>query len=66
MNVDFLNDKAVETIFRKLLTELLADEYIDIDSQRDLLEVLVNALDDGDQMDCFGTEGWKHRYGLED
>lgn len=27
---------------------------------------LENLLDEGDEDDCFGTEGWKHRLGLDE
>ena len=25
-----------------------------------------NLLDEGDEDDCFGTEGWRHRLGLDE
>jgi len=33
---------------------------------KDLLEKIVNHLDELDLEDYFGTEGWKHEFGLED
>lgn len=32
---------------------------------RDLLEKIVNKLDELDEEDFFGTEGWKHFFGLD-
>jgi hypothetical protein len=33
---------------------------------KELLEKIVNKLDELDGEDFFGTEGWKHHFGLED
>jgi len=35
------------------------------DAVREYLLDLVKQLDDGDQDDEFGTEGWRHRFGFE-
>jgi len=33
---------------------------------KELLEKIVIQLDELDEEDYFGTEGWKHRFGLEE
>ena len=33
---------------------------------KDLLIIIVNKLDELDGEDYFGSEGWKHYFGLED
>lgn len=33
---------------------------------RELLQKIVDQLDELDQEDFFGTEGWKHFFGVED
>jgi hypothetical protein len=33
---------------------------------RDLLQILVDKMDELDLEDYFGTEGWKHFFGVED
>lgn len=32
----------------------------------DYVDLLEEMLDDGDQMDAFGTEGWRHRAGNDE
>ena len=32
---------------------------------KELLEKIVDQLNEMDEEDYFGTEGWKHRFGLE-
>ena len=32
----------------------------------DLLEKLINELDKLDEDDFFGTEGWKHHFGIDE
>jgi hypothetical protein len=66
MRVDDLNDEAVIRVLKQVLTELHDDDDLGVDNARDILSALVDVLDDGDLMDCHGTEGWKHRYRLED
>lgn len=36
------------------------------DGAKDYLANLINKLDDLDEEDFFGTEGWRHYLGLED
>lgn len=33
---------------------------------RDLLQKIVDKLEELDEEDFFGTEGWKHTFGIED
>lgn len=33
---------------------------------KDLLKQIIAKLDELDEEDCFGTEGWRHTFGLED
>lgn len=62
MNVEHLTDEAVsqhlETITAKLNECGPADK-------RHFLSVIVDELDDLDQDDAFGTEGWKRTFGIE-
>jgi len=36
------------------------------DGAKDLLRELIEKLDELDEEDYFGSEGWRHRLGLED
>ena len=33
---------------------------------KELLQKIMDQLDELDEDDYFGTEGWKHRFGVED
>ena len=33
---------------------------------KDMLKLIINKLDELDEEDYFGSEGWKHYFGLED
>jgi hypothetical protein len=41
--------------------DLLSEE-----SSKEYLRLLIEKLDEDDDEDFFGTEGWRHRYGFED
>jgi hypothetical protein len=36
------------------------------DDLREMMAAMIELLDDGDQDDTFGTEGWRHRLGWDD
>lgn len=64
MIVQDLNDKAVNKHLNRLLEALAADQDLDMDTKRYLLESLVSTMDELDEDDTFGTEGWRHTYGF--
>lgn len=35
-------------------------------SREDILEMIVEYLDDADGDDAYGTEGWRHTFGIDD
>jgi hypothetical protein len=65
MNTRDLKPKAQRAWLKTILTELnnynLSDEQVE-----ELLVALADELDQQDGEDGFGTEGWKHTFGLED
>lgn len=60
----FLTDKKLNEIRGKALVEhVTRDEVLSIFSHLDELE---SKLDELDEDDCFGTEGWRHNFGIKD
>lgn len=55
----------LETILKKLSDDLKDEEIPDY-ALESLLQTLVDQLDVLDEEDSFGTEGWKHNFGVED
>lgn len=46
--------------------EVGAIQQRDVERLFGLIDYLTTMLDDGDEDDRFGTEGWRHYFGLED
>lgn len=66
MNVDNLTEIAQREHLRTILENLIEEEPGLIESDVSfLLESFVDILDSMDDEDAFGTEGWKHRFGIE-
>lgn len=64
MNINHLNDNGVHSLLAAITVGLLTHD--DPETKRHLLDVIVNELDELDNDDAFGTEGWKHAFGVED
>jgi DNA replication initiation complex subunit (GINS family) len=66
LNVDNLTEIAQREHLRTILENLIEEEPGLIESDVSfLLESFVDILDSMDDEDAFGTEGWKHRFGIE-
>lgn len=68
INIDELTDKqAIDELFN-LLENIKTNtkEMNHGDSTRRILAEVIDALDELDGYDMFGTEGWKHTFGYED
>lgn len=63
MNIHRLNEEAQKQLFDTITTKISESGPDDISH---FLEILVDELDSIDQDDAFGTEGWKHHFGVED
>lgn len=63
MNLDHLNEDGVEAVYTAVLKALT--DVDDLDVKLEILLAVVPELDNLDNDDFFGTEGWQHRYGLE-
>ena len=67
MNVKALKPEYQREMLDRVLAECVSHtQYMSEWSIEWLLFEMVNALDHLDGEDTFGTEGWKHRFGLED
>ena len=64
MTIDDLTDEAVEKYFRLISTGLQYNQPVEI--KRIFLEMFIMTLDDLDDDDTFGTEGWRKAFGLGD
>lgn len=67
-DVEDLKDEAVERLLQNIMSEFIG--YISNgnstdDANRYMLETLISGLDDLDNEDEFGTEGWRHTFGIE-
>lgn len=62
MKVDDLTDEAVERYLAQMCA--IALHKTDPEQKRDLLRALTDQFDLMDSDDCFGTEGWRHRFGI--
>lgn len=62
MNIERLTDEAIAELALAICSGLRRDAVND----PDVLQEIVNWLDSLDEEDFFGTEGWKHRFGVED
>ena len=62
MKVSKMTDEAMDGTM-----EVIAEEFgkLPTDDRREILTRFVDILDDLDDDDFFGTEGWKHAFGLE-
>jgi len=59
----FLSERELNIIRGKVLVgHANRDEVLSVFAHLDAIE---NALDEGDDMDMFGTEGWRHWMGME-
>ncbi len=63
MNVDNMNEKGIDEALTRIMTGLIA--FDDLEVKREILETIVNQLEYYSQDDTFGTEGWKHSFGVE-
>lgn len=68
MKIKNLTHEAVKEYIVQIAQGLEAsiDNFSDEGHDRELLKWLVGMLDDGDLDDFWGTEGWKHQFGIED
>lgn len=57
-------DEQKANLLDEILFALQKEENTEVKSQ--MVEELINLMDDLDNDDFFGTEGWKHRYSFED
>lgn len=64
MNVDDLTDEAVERYLGQMCA--IALHKTDPEQKRDLLQALTDQFDLMDSDDGFGTEGWRHRFGISE
>ena len=67
MNLKRLTQQAKLEVVKKILKGI--EGHLDnnpdfVDS--DFIELLVELVDDASADDTFGTEGWKHNFGIED
>ena len=63
MNIHKLNDEAAVELFDTIVKHLKQDFVID--NLRAVLGAMVDELDDLDADDSFGTEGWRHAFGVD-
>lgn len=63
MNLNKLTDEALDEF-----VDTLAEGIKDLDRERKIatLDCFVTEMDYGDQDDYYGTEGWRHLFGVED
>lgn len=62
MSADFLTEKQLNTIRGKTMAgAATGDEHMDVFRH---LDTLVEKLDEFEQDDTFGTEGWRHAFGM--
>lgn len=62
VDINKLSDKDAYVHLQVILDKLKGEPK---DTSKYLLEGLVNLMDDLDEDDFFGTEGWRHRFGFE-
>lgn len=62
MNINKLNDSAVKELAQKIAERIVKMETDDL---RTLLTDFCACMDNLDEDDFFGTEGWKHFFGVE-
>lgn len=63
MNVFDLTDEALDALTTKIAKGLIETDRA---NKLEILSVVVQELDWLDGEDAFGTEGWKHTFGVED
>ncbi len=64
LHTGFMTERAINIIRGKTLVgKATRDEVLALCRHIDECERL---LDEADESDCFGTEGWRHYVGLED
>lgn len=63
-NVDALKESAQRSLLTRILNGL--QEEADANDPQTVLIVLLAALDAADEEDMFGTEGWRHRFSIDD
>lgn len=63
-SVQLLKDEAQADLLAEIFKGLT--KYAEINSMSYVLEILIEALDNADDEDGFGTEGWRHSFGLDD
>ncbi len=61
MNVEDMNDDAVDRVLEVITAKLNKLEVVD---KITVLDGVISLLDDLDADDFFGTEGWRHSFGL--
>jgi hypothetical protein len=61
--VDILTKEGQSDLLKDILHGIR--EHAELNGARDILEVFLYTLDDLDNDDFFGTEGWRHRFGLD-
>jgi hypothetical protein len=75
MQIEDLSDKAAVKLLKHLIKEMHIKSNVfahdasedDISSgAKQMLSAIVETLDDLDGDDYFGSDGWKHYFGLED
>ena len=54
-----LNEGGVDARIRKILQRIIMEPY---HTKADFLNAIVYYLDEEDNNDTFGTEGWEHRF----
>lgn len=57
-----LKPEAQQELVDAILTQLKREAT---DDPEWILDFLIDALDEADGDDAFGTEGWRHRFGLD-
>lgn len=64
MNVDHLNEKGMQKAWQQIMSGL-SEAEIPFEYQKYILADLIYNLDAADEEDIFGTEGWKHTFGVD-
>ena len=65
MNVGKMSNAGAVTTINEIADGLKEFVKANPDNAKALLEVIAPALDDLDEDDFFGTEGWLHTFGIE-